>query len=129
MDFWTGQPLESGNKGANSVPAFWSCANKMMAYLLDLSSPPKGLRIGPRSLKVAAIFAIIGEVANAHSNPPNYRSAKITGWPSLPTTWIESILETSPQSNLTRLILDNPRSAQTWNQDLLKLTNLSCRGA
>ena len=52
MDFWICHPLESEDKGVTLVPAFWPCADKMEAYLLDLAGHPKGRGIRPHILKV-----------------------------------------------------------------------------
>ena len=62
MDFWIGQPLESGNKSPDAIPAFRSCAYKMMDYLLDLSGRPEGHGIRPNSLKVATISTLTTEI-------------------------------------------------------------------
>ena len=54
-DFLTGQSFGSVGAGFNGVPAFWSCANKMMIYMLKKAERPDGHSIRPRSLKVATI--------------------------------------------------------------------------
>ena len=81
-DFWTGQPLGSGNKGFKTAPAFWSFAYKMMAYLLDLVGRPEGHGIRPNSLKAEAISALMTDVVKGNANSPtqlaireNYRLA------------------------------------------------------
>ena len=130
-DFWSGQPSESGNKGPDSVPAFRSFPNKIMAYLLDLPGHLKGHGIVPHSLKVTTIPALplMAEAVKGNANSPqlstrwNYRAATSHG--------IDKIYsrETSRSRNCPCLIFPNPRSAHTMYQSLLKPTHRSFRGA
>ena len=65
-DFRLGPPLES--EGGFAPPhAFWSCANKMMGYLLEADAHPEGGGIRPNILKVTAIPALT-EVAKGQPN-------------------------------------------------------------
>ena len=50
--FRIGHPSESDKAGFNAVPAFWSCGNKMMIYLLSKVDRPDGHCIRPHSRKV-----------------------------------------------------------------------------
>ena len=69
-DFGIGRPLllESELGFPNHVPAFWSCADKMMTSLLFQAWNPDGHGIRPRSLKVATISTLMTEVAKGREN-------------------------------------------------------------
>ena len=128
MDFWIGQPLESGNISPNSAPAFWPCAAKSSAYLLDLAGHPHGNGICPHSLKEATIPTLTTEIIKGKSNFPQLatRGNYIAG---APTTWLKSMPETAHIiNNFTCLFWPNPRSAQGRYRSLLKSTHLSFWG-
>ena len=70
-DFWIGQPLFSAaqNCFSNQAPAFWSIANKMMAFLLkrvNFNEEDHGIR--PHSLKVTSISALMNEIVKGKGN-------------------------------------------------------------
>ena len=61
-DYWIAQPLfmESEAGFSNQAPAFWSCANKMMTFLLERAEFFEEHGIRPHSLKVKTISALMG---------------------------------------------------------------------
>ena len=84
-------------------PAFGSCANKMMAYLLELAEHPEGHGIRPQS-------------KSGNNSRPNGRSGErpigfiaiSDSWeiigPSRLRKWIRSVLEISRDKNLPCMI-------------------------
>ena len=52
----------------NHAPAFWSCANKMVTYLLEAATRPESHGIRPHSLKVTTIHGLMTEVGKGHSD-------------------------------------------------------------
>ena len=70
LDFWICHPLsnESELGTFNRSHAFWSCANKMVNYLLDLDGLPEGHGIRPHSLKVTTISYLMADLAKGHAN-------------------------------------------------------------
>ena len=66
-DLRLGRPLEHEGDFA-PAPAFWSCANKMMAYLLAVAEHPEGRGIRPHSIKATTISALMTEVAKGQVN-------------------------------------------------------------
>ena len=69
-DFWIGQPLISESEIGffDQSPAFWSCADKMMTYLLFLAEHKDDHAIRPNSLKVTTISTIMEEIAKRNAN-------------------------------------------------------------
>ena len=47
MGFWIGRPFASVNDGFTAVPEFWSCANKMVIYLLKKRFAAAGIVLDP----------------------------------------------------------------------------------
>ena len=99
-DYWIGQPLfpESEMDFFNQAPAFWSCANKMMTFLLEREDFYEEHGIRPRSLKVTTISSLMGEFVKGKGILHNCQSEEITGT-SRPKKWGESNRETLPISN------------------------------
>ena len=69
-DFRIARPLviESELGFPNQVPAFWSCANKVMTCLLFQARHTDGHGVRPHSLMVTTIFTLMTEVIKGNAN-------------------------------------------------------------
>ena len=66
--FRLGRPLESEGANCAHDPAFLSCANKMMTYLLEVDGRAQDRGIRPHRLKLTTIPSLMTEVTNGQAN-------------------------------------------------------------